>query len=92
MHVLHPLAANTVDISWHILYNTEEVVPMSVTVSRPSRQRRSTLSCWIGGASLQEEGVAGVTDSHWFGRRWQRKLVVRAAVTENLPTVPTVVL
>lgn len=51
-----------------------------------------TLSCWIGGAPLEEEGVAGVTHSDWFGGRRQRKLIVRAAVTENLPAVPTVVL
>lgn len=49
-------------------------------------------SRWIGRASLEEEGVAGVTDSDWFWRGGQRELIVRAAVAENLPTVPTVVL
>lgn len=60
--------------------------------SRPSSPSSSGRSRWIGGAPLEEEGVAGVTDSDWFGRRRQRKLIVRAAVTENLPTVPAVVL
>lgn len=46
----------------------------------------------IGGAPLEEEGVAGVTDSDWFWWGRQRELIVRAAVTENLPTVPTVML
>lgn len=36
--------------------------------------------------------MAGVTDSDWFRRGGQRELIVRAAVTENLSTVPTVVL
>ena len=49
-------------------------------------------SCWIGGASLEEEGMAGVTDSDWFGRCRQGKLIVGAAVAENLSTVPAVVL
>lgn len=57
-----------------------------------SSQRGGAPSRWIGGASLEEEGVAGVTDSHWFWRGGQRELIVRAAVTENLPTVPAVVL
>lgn len=46
----------------------------------------------IGGASLEEEGVAGVADSHRFWWGGQRELIVGAAVTENLPTVPTVML
>jgi len=54
--------------------------------------RSSRASRWIGGASLEEEGVAGVADSDRFGRGGQRELVVGAAVTEDLPTVPTVVL
>lgn len=36
--------------------------------------------------------MAGVTHSHRFGRRRQRKFVVGAAVAENLPAVPAVVL
>lgn len=36
--------------------------------------------------------MTGVTHSDWFWRGRQRKLVVGAAVTENLPAVPTVVL
>lgn len=59
---------------------------------KQSRRRSGAPSRWIGGASLEEEGVAGVTDSDWFWRGGQRELVVGAAVAENLPTVPTVVL
>lgn len=33
---------------------------------KQSCQQRETPSRWIGGASLEEEGVAGVTDSDWF--------------------------
>lgn len=36
--------------------------------------------------------MARVADSDWFGGGGQRKLVVRAAVTEDLAAVPTVVL
>lgn len=46
----------------------------------------------IGGAALQEEGVAGVADSDWFRRGGQRKLIVRAAVAEDLPAVSAVML
>lgn len=59
---------------------------------KQSRQQCGDPSSRIGGASLEEEGMAGVTDSDWFWRCGQRELIVRAAVTENLPTVPTVVL
>lgn len=51
-----------------------------------------TASRRIGGASLKQEGVAGVAHSDWLRRGGQRQLIVGAAVTENLPTVPTVVL
>lgn len=33
---------------------------------KQSRQQCGAPSRWIGGASLEEEGVAGVTDSDWF--------------------------
>lgn len=59
---------------------------------KQSRQHCGAPSRWIGGASLEEEGVAGVAHSDWFWRGGQRELIVGAAVTENLPTVPTVVL
>lgn len=36
--------------------------------------------------------MAGVAHSDRFGRRRQRKFIVRAAVAENLPAVPAVVL
>lgn len=48
-------------------------------------------SC-VGRASLEQQRVAGVAHSDGFGRRRQRELVVRAAVTEDLSTVPAVVL
>ena len=65
----------------HLMLNTIGGVSRDV----PSLRR-------IGGAALQEEGVAGVADSDWFrgGGKW--KLVVRAAVAEYLPAVSTVML
>lgn len=59
---------------------------------RRSGQRCSGASRGVGGAALQQQGVAGVTHSDRFGRGGQRELIVRAAVTEDLPTVPAVVL
>lgn len=53
---------------------------------------RGSCSRGVGGAALQQEGVAGVADSDRFGRGGQRQLVVGAAVAENLPAVATVVL
>lgn len=88
-----PIAANAVDVSWEMDVNkTLERRYTWLLMFQGCHVRGEAHSCWIGGASLQEEGVARVTDSHWFGRRRQRKLIVRAAVTENLPTVPAVVL
>lgn len=46
----------------------------------------------VGGAPLDQNGMAGVTDPHrlWWGGQGQ--LIVRAGIAENLPTVPTVML
>lgn len=49
-------------------------------------------SCGVGGAALQQEGVAGVAHPDGFGRGGERQLVVGAVVAENLPAVATVVL
>lgn len=56
------------------------------------RQDRGSRSRGVGGAALQQEGVAGVADPDRFRRGGQRQFVVRAAVAENLPAVATVVL
>lgn len=44
------------------------------------------------GASLKQEGVTDVADTHWSGVRRQRQLVTGAAVAVNVSAVPTVVL
>lgn len=71
-------------------------IPLSSSSSRRWWRGSGALSVnrsrGIGGAPLQQEGVAGVADSDRFRRGGQRQLVVWAAVAENLPAVATVVL
>lgn len=43
-------------------------------------------------ASLNQQRMTGITNPYWLWWRRQRQFVVRASVTENFPTVSTVVL
>lgn len=66
---------------------------MSIHIGVPAGgEARGNRSRGVGGAPLQQEGVAGVADSDRFGRGGQRQLVIGAAVAENLTAVATVVL
>lgn len=46
----------------------------------------------IGWASLDQQCMTGITNPYWLWWRRQRQFVVRASITENFPTVSTVVL
>lgn len=46
----------------------------------------------VGGAALEQEGVARVAHPDGLGRGGERQLIVGAAVAENLPAVAAVVL
>lgn len=43
-------------------------------------------------ASLNQQCMTGITNPYWLWWRRQRQFVVRASITENFPTVSTVVL
>lgn len=64
-------------------------------VSRPwlvMGAMQATASGQVGRAALNEQRVAGVADPHRLRWGGQGQFVVRAGITEDFPTVPTVVL